>query len=119
MPCYWCGKRQGRRYIPWCHRVFEHLCDGCIDWACNRVDNPKRLPPQPDGRTVTHDFLKRLFHQKRYSYGVDWRVVAEFLRDWYEPGRINPRTGQGISIQHAPRTVTGGYIRSQLLRGRR
>ena len=98
--CYWCRKYQRAMHIPGC--IGEPLCGGCIKWFCNRADNPERLPPQPDGRTITSDYLKRLFHQKPYSNAVDWRVVAECLRDRYEPGCRNPITGQGVDLLNPP-----------------
>ena len=88
-----------RIYIP--DFIMEPLCDDCIRWACNSVDNPEGLPPQPDRRTITCDYLKRLFFQKRYSKDVIWRNVAECLRHWDEPGRSGAIRIAASRIDHS------------------
>ena len=83
--CYWCGTWVTNIYVP--DGVDEPLCPGCIDWACDEDKNPEGHPPQPDRRTITRDYLKRLFLPKLHSKHVDWRNVAECLHNWKEPGR--------------------------------
>ena len=78
--CFWCGTWVVAAYVP--DFIMEPLCGDCIAWACNSVDNPGALPPQPDRRTITCDYLKRLFQQKPYSNRADWRNVAECFRHW-------------------------------------
>jgi len=97
--CFWCGTWVEGIYIP--DFIMEPLCGDCIRWACNRVDNPKCLPPQPDRRTITCDYLKRLFFQKRYSRHVIWRNVAECLCHWLEPGRSSAIRIVALRIAHS------------------
>ena len=84
--CFWCGKYQISGYIP--DSVEKPLCRGCINWLWNSVANPEELPPQPDRRTISRGYLKRLFRQKHYCKHVDWRNVAECLHSEWEPGGL-------------------------------
>ena len=95
--CYWCFQERSL-YIP--DHINEGLCGTCCDWLLNRVDNPAGLPPQPDGRTLTTAFLRRLFREHLIFTCVDWRSVASSLRGEYEPG------GRGyVTGKMSPRTI--------------
>ena len=90
--CYWCLRRSRCRLGVICTGIRQPLCRTCLDWLANRVDNPEGLPPQPDGRTKTTQYLERLIGGQLPN-GIPWRSVADFLRYDIEPGNRGFITG--------------------------